>query len=61
MKYLKAFIGEVLGKTRLFRDFWWNTRSSERSMKEYLNKGVHTYRLLLEPGADSTKLLVEKS
>ena len=29
-------------------DFWGNSKSSEMSMKEYLNKGLHAYGLLLE-------------
>ena len=41
-------------------DFWLNSRCSEMSMKEYLNKGLHANGLLLEPVADPAKLFVGK-
>ena len=41
-------------------DFWRNSRSSEMSMKEYLNKGLHANDLLLKPVADPAKSFVGK-
>ena len=35
--------------------------AKEKSMKEYWNERVHTYRLLLALAADSTKLFMGKS
>lgn len=42
-------------------DFWGNSKSSKMSMKEYLNKGLHAYGLLLERVADPAKFSVGKS
>ena len=35
--------------------------ANEKSMKEYWNERVHTYRLLLALAADSTRLFMGKS
>ena len=39
----------------------WNSRPSERSLKDYINEGVHAYFLLMEIDVGQTKLFGKKS